>query len=63
MSLIQLVGALVAAGVVLWLVYRYFPMDARIKSILNVVIVIVVVLWLLSVFGVVSPISGFRVVR
>jgi hypothetical protein len=36
-------------------------MDATIKKILNVVVVIVIVLWLLSSFGLVGPISGIRI--
>jgi hypothetical protein len=36
-------------------------MDGKIKSILNVVVVIVVILWLLQAFGVLGPISGVRI--
>jgi hypothetical protein len=39
-------------GVLLWLVNSYIPMDAKIKRILNIVVVIVLVVWLLRVFGV-----------
>ncbi len=52
MSLISLVVTLIVVGVLLWLVNTYIPMDAKIKQILNIVVVIAVVLWLLSVFGV-----------
>jgi len=54
MSIIGLIITLVVIGVLLWLVNTYIPMDAKIKQILNVVVVICVVLWLLSVFGVFS---------
>jgi len=47
--------------VLLWLVNNYIPMDAKIKSILNIVVVIAVVLWLLSAFGVLGPLSSYRV--
>jgi len=63
MPLIQLVIALVVIGVALWLINNYIPMDATIKKILNVVVIIVVVLWLLSIFGVLSSISGIHVGR
>ncbi|WP_237740159.1 Thivi_2564 family membrane protein [Oceanibaculum indicum] len=43
---------LVIIGVVLWAVNRYIPMDHKIKSILNIVVVILVVIWLLRLFGV-----------
>lgn len=52
MSLIGLILTLVIVGVLLWAVNTYIPMDAKIKQIMNVVIVIAVILWLLSVFGV-----------
>jgi hypothetical protein len=52
MDLIQLVLILIAVGVGLYLINRYIPMDAKIKSILNIVVVIVVIIWLLKLFGV-----------
>jgi hypothetical protein len=52
MSLISLVVTLIVVGVLLWLINTYIPMDAKIKNILNIVVVIVVVLWLLSAFGI-----------
>jgi hypothetical protein len=61
MPLINLLVALVVVGVLLWIVNNYIPMDAKIKSILNVVVVIAVVLWLLSAFGVLGPLSSYRV--
>jgi hypothetical protein len=51
MSLIGLVLTLVVVGVLLWLLNNYVPMDAKIKSIINIVVVIVVVIWLLQAFG------------
>jgi len=51
MSLINLVITLVVVGVGLWAINAYIPMDRKIKSILNVVVVIIVILWLLRGFG------------
>lgn len=51
MSLISLVVTLIIVGVLLWLVNNYVPMDGKIKSILNAVVVICVVIWLLFAFG------------
>ena len=51
MPLVQLVVVLIVVGVLLGLVNRYIPMAGSIKSILNGVVVIGVVLWLLNVFG------------
>jgi hypothetical protein len=61
MPLIQVVVILIVVGVLLWLINRYIPMQGTIKSILNAVVVIVVVLWLLSVFGLFDSISNIRV--
>jgi len=63
MSLVTLVITLIVVGVLLWLVNTYIPMDAKIKKILNIVVVIVVVLWLLRAFGVLDSLSGIRVGR
>jgi hypothetical protein len=61
MSLISLIITLIVVGVLLWLINTYIPMDGKIKQILNVVVVIVVVLWLLSAFGVLSRSSDIQV--
>ena len=61
MPLIQVVMVLIVVGVLLWLVNRFIPMEATIKSILNAVVVICVVLWLLNVFGLFSSFSRLRV--
>jgi hypothetical protein len=47
--------------VVLWVINSYIPMQATIKKILNVVVIIAVVIWLLSVFGVTGNISAIRI--
>jgi len=51
MSLLSIIVTLIVAGVLLWLVNTYIPMDGKIKKILNIVVVVVVVLWLFNVFG------------
>ena len=57
MPLLQVVEVLVLVGVLLWLVNRFIPMQATMKSILNGVLIIGVVLWLLNVFGVFHSLS------
>ncbi|MGR8953368.1 MAG: Thivi_2564 family membrane protein [Gammaproteobacteria bacterium] len=52
--LLSVLVGLIVVGILLWLVNSYIPMEARLKQILNIVVLIVVVLWLLSVFGVFS---------
>jgi hypothetical protein len=61
MDLMQLVITLIVVGVLLWLVNSYIPMDGKIKSILNAVVVIAVVLWLLQAFGLIGSLSTIRV--
>jgi hypothetical protein len=61
MPLLQLLEVLIVVGVLLWLVNRFIPMQASIKSILNGVVVIAVVLWLLNVFGMFHSLSGMHV--
>ncbi|MDP3862852.1 MAG: Thivi_2564 family membrane protein [Phaeovulum sp.] len=52
---------LIAVGMLLWLVNNYLPMDAKIKKILNVVVVVGVVIWLLQVFGVIGNLGAMRI--
>ncbi len=54
MPLLNVVLTLVVVGVLLWLINTYIPMQSTIKSILNAVVVIAVVLWLLYGFGIIS---------
>ena len=61
MSLISLVLTLIVVGVLLWLVNTYIPMDAKIKKILNIVVVICVVVWLLYAFGILGRAGDMRV--
>jgi hypothetical protein len=61
MSLVNLIVTLIVVGVLLWVVNTYIPMDRKIKSILNVVVVIFVILWILSGTGLLSGLSSVRV--
>ena len=63
MSLIGLVITLIVVGVLLWLVNTYIPMDAGIKKIINIVVIIAVVLWLLSSLGVLGHVHDVQVPR
>jgi hypothetical protein len=63
MPLIHLLFVLAVVGVLLWLVNTYLPVNAKIKRILNIVVVIVVALWLLSVFGILGSLSRIHVGR
>jgi hypothetical protein len=63
MPIIQIFVVLIVVGVLLWLVNRFIPMAGSIKSILNAVVVIVVVVWLLNIFGLMHYITTIHVGR
>lgn len=50
--LITVVITLLIVGVVLYLINNYVPMASSIKSILNIVVIIAVVIWLLKYFDI-----------
>jgi hypothetical protein len=60
MTLVNIVVVLVAAGLLMWLINTYIPMAAAIKSLLNIVVFLVILVWLLQVFGVIGPIAGLH---
>jgi hypothetical protein len=61
MPLLTIVVVLIVVGVLLWLVNTYIPMAGSIKSILNAVVVIAVVIWLLQAFGVLGSLNSVHV--
>jgi len=61
MSLLTIFLVLIVAGVILWLVNTYIPMDRKIKNILNVVVVIVIIIWLLKVFGLLNSLKSLHI--
>jgi preprotein translocase subunit SecE len=60
MSLLTVLVVLIGAGLLLWLVNNYIPMDRKIKTILNVVVVIIVIIWLLKSFGLLDSLSNIQ---
>ena len=63
MSLLTLLVALVATGVILYAINKFVPMDARIKMILNVVVIICLVVVVLQAFGIIDALRGVKVPR
>ena len=63
MPLLNIVMMLIVVGVGLYLINRYIPMASSIKSILNVVVVVVVCVWLLQAAGLWASVSSFRLPR
>lgn len=58
MNLVSIIVVLVVVGLVMWLINTYIPMAAGIKSLLNIVVFIVVLVWLLQGFGLIGNIPG-----
>lgn len=61
MPLINIVITLMIVGVLLWLVNTYVPMDSKIKTILNAVVVIAVILWLLRGAGMLGGLGALAI--
>jgi hypothetical protein len=55
MTLINIVVILILVGLALWLVNTYIPMAGGIKSLLNIMVFVVVLIWLLQIFQLVGP--------
>jgi len=51
MPILTLLLVIVLVGVALWAVNSFIPMDSRVRSILNIVVVVLLILWLLQAFG------------
>ena len=63
MPLLSVVVVLVACGVLLWMVNSIIPMEQTVRKIINVVVIIAIVFWLLSLFGLFGSLSSIRVGR
>lgn len=63
MPLLTIIIVIVLAGLALWFVDRYIPMDAVIKRILQGVVVLVLIVWLLQVFGILGDLNNVRIGR
>ena len=61
MNLVSIVVVLVVVGLILWLINTYIPMAGPIKSLLNIVVFVVVLIWILQVFGLIGPINGVHI--
>ncbi|MFA7359410.1 MAG: Thivi_2564 family membrane protein [Candidatus Kapaibacterium sp.] len=60
MDILTVLITLVAAGFILWLINR-IPMQSTIKTIVNVVVVLIVVIWLFKTFGLWAYLSNLTV--
>jgi len=60
MSLVSIADVLVVVGVVLWAINSFIPMARSVKTILNILVVVVLCVWLLQLFGLMGSIKNFR---
>jgi uncharacterized Tic20 family protein len=60
MPLVYIVLVLIVVGVGLWLINTYIPMAGSIKTILNVVVVVAVVIWVLQAVGMWGRVTSYR---
>jgi hypothetical protein len=61
MPLVYIVLTLIVAGVILWLINTYIPMAGSIKTILNLLVVVVVGIWVLQAVGLWQSVLNYRV--
>jgi hypothetical protein len=54
MSIISILVVLVVVGLLLWAITTAIPMDAQVKRIVQVLVVVVVCLWLLEQLGLIG---------
>lgn len=55
-ELLNLFALIILFGVLLWLVNVFIPMPAAIKSLLNILVLIVLIIYILQFFGLVKTV-------
>jgi hypothetical protein len=60
-TLVHIVIILVLVGLVMWLINTYIPMAGAIKSLLNIVVFVVLLIWILQTFGLIGAIPGLTI--
>ncbi len=61
MPVLTVLIVIVVVGVLLWLINSYIPMQRTVKRILNAVVIIILVIWLLNVFGFLATLQNITV--
>lgn len=60
MPLTSFILYLIIIGVALWVVNTLIPMDQKIRSVINAIVILVVCLWLLEAVGLFGPVLRVR---
>jgi hypothetical protein len=45
----------------MWLINTYIPMAAAIKSLLNILVFVVLLIWVLQSLGIIGEVAGIRI--
>lgn len=61
MPLLTIIVVIAVVGVALYAINRWLPMQPTVKSILNVAVIIILVLWPLKALGVLAYLTSVRV--
>jgi hypothetical protein len=60
MPLINVIIVLVIVGVLLYIVETLLPIEATVKRIIHIVVVLALCIWLLQAFGIIGSLASFR---
>lgn len=60
MDLFTVLVVLVVVGIALYCINKFIPMEATVKKILNIAVIIGVVLWLLKVSGILAELKSIH---
>jgi hypothetical protein len=55
-GIVNLIVLIVVFGLCLWLINRFIPMPATIKSLLNILVLIILIIYILQFFGLIHTI-------
>lgn len=55
-DLMNLIALIIVFGVALWLINAFIPMPSAIKSLLNILVLIVLIIYVLQFFGLIKTI-------
>lgn len=61
MPLVSILIIFMVVGVLLWAINTYVPMEPGIKKLMNIVVFVVMVLWVLQIFGLLGGLEAVRV--
>jgi hypothetical protein len=61
MPLVSVIIIIALIGVIVWAVTKYIPMDPNFKTLIVILSIVVVVVWLLSLTGLLPDLNAIKV--